>query len=115
MADRTLIVARTNIANLPHIAELFAESDSTELPQVLGVRHRSLFSYRDLYFHFVEFGGDHREALASAAGRADFAELSRKLRPYVEPYDPAAWRSPADAVSTEFYTWSPETGPDPRS
>ena len=114
MVDRVLIVARTSEGNIPQIAKLFAESDSTDLPALLGVRNRSLFAYRDLYFHFVEFDGDHRAALARAAGREDFRELSRQLRPLVDPYDPATWRSPADALSHEFYTWTPQSGPEVR-
>jgi hypothetical protein len=113
MVDRALIVARTSEANIPQIAKLFAESDDSDLPTLLGVRHRSLFSYHDLYFHYVEFDGDHKAALAKAAGRDDFKELSVRLRPLVDPYDPS-WRSPADALSAEFYTWTPQSGPEIR-
>jgi hypothetical protein len=110
MTDRALIVARTTVASLPSIAEAFARSDESELPHLLGVRRRSLFSYRDLYFHFVEFEGDRRAAMSLAASRPDFTELSRQLRPFVEPYDPESWRSPADAMSVEFYSWTPDSG-----
>jgi hypothetical protein len=96
--------------NAPNIAGLFAESDSGELPKLLGVRRRHLFAYQDLYFHYVEFEGDHKAALRAAAGREDFAEVSRKLRPFVDPYDPAAWKSPADALAVEFYSWTPDAG-----
>jgi hypothetical protein len=110
MNDRALIVARLRPDSTQRIAELFEESDSGELPGLLGVRRRHLFSYRDLYFHYVEFDGDHRAALKAAAGRQDFADLSTKLRPLVDPYDPAAWQSPADALAAEFYSWSPRDG-----
>ena len=110
MADRSLIVARIDPADAPHIARLFAESDSTELPHVLGVRSRHLFHYQDLYFHLVEFGGDRHEALRRAAGRSDFRALSDALGPYARAYDPRTWRSPADAMATQFYSWSPAGG-----
>jgi Polyketide synthesis cyclase len=110
MSDRALIVARTKPENTAEIARLFAESDSGELPVLLGVRRRHLFGYRDLYFHYVEFEGDHRSALRAAAGREDFAELSRRLHPFVDPYDPATWQSPADALAVQFYSWTPEGG-----
>lgn len=110
MTDRALIVAKLHPDSLQRIAELFAESDSGELPRLLGVRSRHLFSYRDLYFHYVEFAGDHRAALKAAAGRQDFTELSAALRPLVDPYDPETWSSPADAVATGFYSWTPDEG-----
>jgi len=111
MVDRSLIVARIDPAHTAEIARLFAESDATELPHVLGVRSRHLFNYRDLYFHYVEFEGDRHEALRAAAGRADFQRLSRDLSPYARAYDPATWRSPADAMATEFYSWAPAAAP----
>ena len=36
------------------VAEIFTESDRTELPGIIGVRHRSLYSLDDLYVHLVE-------------------------------------------------------------
>jgi hypothetical protein len=111
MNDRALIVARLRPDSSKSIAELFAESDSGELPGLLGVRRRHLFGYGDLYFHYVEFEGDHRAALKAAAGRQDFADLSTALRPLVDPYNPDTWRSPADALATEFYSWTPADGP----
>ncbi|MCH5670854.1 TcmI family type II polyketide cyclase [Streptomyces gilvus] len=110
MPDRALIVARMQPENAEHIAQLFAESDSGQLPNLLGVRRRHLFGYRDLYFHYVEFEGDHRSALRDAAGREDFQELSRRLRPLVDPYDPDSWKSPGDALAVEFYHWTPDGG-----
>lgn len=110
MSDRALIVARMQPENAQHIAQLFTESDSGDLPTLLGVRRRHLFAYRDLYFHYVEFEGDHHSALRDAGGRTDFQDLSRRLRPFVDPYDPDAWKSPADALAVEFYSWTPDGG-----
>lgn len=110
MPDRILIVARLAPGSAGEVARLFAESDSGELPHVLGVTRRELFTYRDLYFHHVEFSGDADEALRTARGREDFQQLSKELSPYVTPYDPATWRSPADAVAQRFYQWTPTGG-----
>ena len=112
MSDRSLIVARLNPGGSRGIAKLFAESDSGELPRLLGVRRRHLFAYQDLYFHYVEFAGERHQALRAAAGRADFRELSVALDEHVTAYDPATWRSPADAMAGEFYRWTPEAGPE---
>ncbi|MEV4113899.1 TcmI family type II polyketide cyclase [Nonomuraea sp. NPDC049695] len=106
MNDRTLIVARLQPGAAPEVARLFGKSDDGELPQVLGVRERRLFEYHGLYFHYVEFDGDATEAMARARGRADFDKLCADLDPYVRPYDPNTWRSPADARAGEFYSWS---------
>jgi hypothetical protein len=110
MSDRALIIARMKPENAASIAELFADSDAGELPGLLGVQRRHLFRYRDLYFHYVEFDGDHRSALQAAGGREDFAELSRKLRPFVDPYDPDTWNSPSDALAVECYSFTPDGG-----
>ncbi|MFD5093981.1 TcmI family type II polyketide cyclase [Amycolatopsis thailandensis] len=105
MTTRTLIVARLEPGSAPDVARLFGASDRTELPRVLGVRSRRLYSYHDLYFHQVEFDGDAGEALRLAQGRPDFTALSAELARFVRPYDPVTWRGPADAVAGEFYNW----------
>jgi cyclase len=32
-------------------------------------------------------------------------KVSVDLKPYIDAYDPATWRSPADAMATRFYHW----------
>ena len=32
--------------------------------------------------------------------------ISNDLKAHIEAYDPATWRSPADAMATRFYHWS---------
>ncbi|SDR31346.1 TcmI family type II polyketide cyclase [Thermostaphylospora chromogena] len=110
MPDRILIVARLAPGSSGEVARLFADSDSGELPHALGVTRRDLFTYRDLYFHHVEFAGDADKALSAARERDDFRRLSEQLSAYVTPYDPATWRSPADAVAQRFYHWTPAGG-----
>lgn len=106
MADQMLIVARMAPGHADAVAALFAASDAGELPKRLGVTRRSLFRYQGLYFHSVEFAGDHREAMRIARDDPEFRQLSDQLRPFVTPYDPASWRSPADAMAERFYHWA---------
>jgi cyclase len=104
---RTLIVARLRPGHAADVAEAFAESDSTELPRLLGVTRRSLFSFHDLYFHLIESRDDLRAGLATARHHRMFTDLSTRLDEYISPYDPG-WREPADAMAREFYQWSPD-------
>ncbi|TMR09797.1 TcmI family type II polyketide cyclase [Nonomuraea turkmeniaca] len=105
MTDRSLIVARLEPGAAADVARLFGASDATPLPLELGVVRRHLFQYHDLYFHYVEFDGDARAQVGRARDRADFQRLSADLDRYVKPFDPATWRSPADAMASEFYGW----------
>jgi cyclase len=105
MIKRGLIVARIKPGCKEKVAELFAESDSGELPAMAGVRHRSLFALGDVYVHLVEIERDFDEAVADIRDHPLFRELSEKLEAYIEPYDPATWRSPKDAMADEFYSW----------
>ena len=107
MTSRLLIVARMDPACAPHVAELVSASDATGLPGDLGVLRRDLYTYHGLYFHHVEFAGRPDAAMAAARERVDFRRLSEDLEPYVRPYDPRTWRSPADAAAAPFYTWAP--------
>jgi hypothetical protein len=111
MSDSTLIVARMAHGSAARVAELFRVSDeSTDLPRALGVRRRSLFHYHDLYFHLVDFAGPAAEAMRGAPNLPDFQRLSKDLAPFITPYDPATWRSPADAMGTEFYRYEAAVG-----
>jgi polyketide synthesis cyclase len=106
VTNHSLIVARLEPGAAEHVARLFAASDAAgDLPRSLGARRRHLFQYRDLYIHYVEFDGSAGQALSTARQRADFRQLSKELDDFVKPYDPATWRSPADAMAREFYAW----------
>ena len=37
------------------------------------------------------------------------AEISKKLEPYIQPYNPATWKSPKDATAREFYSWDADS------
>jgi cyclase len=102
----TLIVARMAPADAGHVAKMFADFDDTDMPDRMGTRRRQLFSYRGLYFHLQDFDADVGEDRIEGA-KADpaFIDISAKLKAYIEAYDPATWRSPADAMATRFYHW----------
>ncbi|MGI5196246.1 TcmI family type II polyketide cyclase [Streptomyces sp. CA-288835] len=111
MADRILIVARMEPEKAREVAAVFEASDRTSLPADLGVTRRELFHYHDdLYFHLVEFEGEADRAMAAARVREDFQQLCADLDPLISPYDPATWRSPADAMATSFYRWTAKEG-----
>ncbi|GLY22170.1 TcmI family type II polyketide cyclase [Micromonospora sp. NBRC 101691] len=102
--DRSLIVAKVLPTAEPRVAEIFAESDATELPRLAGVRHRSLYRLHDLYVHLLETEQAGEGAVETARRHPEFTRISDRLRPYVSPYLPT-WRSPRDAMARCFYRW----------
>ncbi|MFJ9320924.1 TcmI family type II polyketide cyclase [Streptomyces globisporus] len=102
----TLIVARMDPDSSIDVAGRFAEFDRTDMPHRMGTRRRQLFAYRGLYFHLQDFDGDNGGDLIEEA-RTDprFVRISEELKPFVQAYDPATWRSPADAMAGRFYHW----------
>jgi cyclase len=105
MITRGVIIARMKPGAKDRVAELFAQSDAGDLPALAGVRHRSLFLLGDVYVHLVETDRDLEGAVAEVRDHPLFRELSAALEAYIEPYDPATWRSPKDAMAEEFYSW----------
>lgn len=102
----TLIVARMEPGSSPDVARLFGAFDETEMPHMMGTRRRQLFSYRGLYFHLQDFDADNGgERIEEAKLDPRFVGISEDLKPFVQAYDPATWRSPADAMATRFYRW----------
>ncbi|POX63182.1 TcmI family type II polyketide cyclase [Streptomyces sp. Ru62] len=102
----TLIVARMEPGSAADVATLFGEFDRTDMPHRMGTRRRQLFHFRGLYFHLQDFDSDdggHRIEEAKLDPR--FVRISEDLKPYIEAYDPATWRSPKDAMATRFYHW----------
>jgi cyclase len=100
-----VIVARIRPWAREKVAELFTQSDAGQLPRLAGVRHRSLYMLGDLYVHLVETDEDVDGAIDGIRDHPGFREISAKLEPYIEPYDPETWRSPKDAMAVEFYRW----------
>jgi cyclase len=102
---RTLIVARMRPGSGEDIAELFARSDRTELPGLVGVRARSLFQFGSLYLHLVEGDRPIGPAVGAVRDHPAFRQLCADLEPHVSAYDPQTWRGPSDAMAQEFYRW----------
>ncbi|MEV5708050.1 TcmI family type II polyketide cyclase [Actinoallomurus sp. NPDC052274] len=105
MPNRTLIVARMEPDQADAVAKLFAESDATELPHMVGVSRRTLFRFHDLYFHLVEAEDDVTPNLYKARSHPLYVDLSERLTNHVRPYDPD-WKEPKDAMAQPFYVWS---------
>ncbi|AXE89729.1 TcmI family type II polyketide cyclase [Streptomyces sp. Go-475] len=102
----TLIVARMDPGSSDDVAKIFADFDGTEMPHRMGTRRRQLFQFRGLYFHLQDFDTDNGgELIQEAKDDPRFIRISNDLKPYIEAYDPATWRSPADAMASRFYTW----------
>jgi cyclase len=107
MVKRGVIVARIKPGSEQKVAEIFAESDATELPKLTGVRHRSLFVLEDIYIHYVEMDEQFESSVDKVRNHDLFRDISKKLEPYIQPYNPATWKSPKDATAREFYAWEP--------
>jgi cyclase len=103
-----LIVARMNPGSNAEVAELFTQFDASDMPHRMGTRRRQLFSYRGLYFHLQDFDDrDGGERIQHARTDPRFVQISDDLKAFITAYDPATWRSPADAMAERFYTWPP--------
>lgn len=107
---RTLIVARLQDArDTAGIAETFAMSDATDLPHMVGVTRRTLFSFHDLYFHLVEAEEDIGPNLYKARSHPLYQDINERLKSFVWPYDPD-WKEPKDAMAAPFYIWTADKG-----
>lgn len=104
--NRSLILARIVPDAEREVAEIFADSDRTELPRVAGVRHRSLYRLGDLYVHLLETEEVGAAAVEQARQHPEFARVSERLSQFITPYL-STWRSPKDAQAQCFYSWEP--------
>jgi cyclase len=103
----TLIVARMTPGSGESVTRLFEEFDRTDMPERMGTIRRQLFSFHGLYFHLQDFESDDGgAAIEKAKEEPLFTAISADLRPHIAAYDPATWRSPADAMAQRFYLWS---------
>lgn len=101
---RTLIVARMDPADTDAVAKVFADSDASDLPGLVGVARRTLFRFHDLYFHLVEADEDITPNLDRVRSHPRWNEVNTRMAQFVRPYDPG-WREPRDAMATPFYVW----------
>ena len=49
------------------------------------------------------------QAIEEAKSHPLFVGISETLKAHIGAYDPATWRSPADAMATRFYHWEKES------
>jgi len=85
------------------VANLFADFDSGEMPDLMGTRRRELFHYRGLYFHLQDFDDDHGgTAIESAKTHPSFVRISADLKAFIEAYD----RRPGGRRRTRWRTAS---------
>lgn len=101
----TLIVARMAPEHAGDVADLFGRFDETDMPSRMGTLRRQLFSYQGLYFHLQDFASDGASSIDRHRSDPLFVKISADLKAFITPYDPATWRSPADAMATRFYEW----------
>jgi cyclase len=107
MMHSTLIVARMLPQSAEEVARIFGEFDRTDMPDLMGTRRRELFSYNGLYFHLQDFDSEAGgSAIEETKTHPLFVQVSADLKPYIEAYNPATWRSPKDAMATRFYHWA---------
>jgi cyclase len=106
---RGLIVARIKPGSEEAVAQIFADSDRSDLPQLAGVKHRSLFVLDDIYVHYVETAEDFEAAVDEIREHPLFKDISARLDDHITPYDPETWRSPKDATAREFYSWDSDS------
>jgi cyclase len=104
---QTLIVAKMHSSNADAVADIFAESDATDLPRMIGVRRRTLFRFHDLYLHLVQADEDIYPALSRARSHELYNQINSRLSEFISPYDPN-WKEPKDAMATPFYEWTPD-------
>jgi cyclase len=112
MVKRGVIVAKIKPGSEKQVASIFAESDASELPAITGVRHRSLFVLDDVYIHLVETDDDFESSVEKVRDHSLFKDISKKLEPYIQPYNPETWKSPKDATAREFYSWDANPAED---
>lgn len=105
----TLIVARHVPGSESEIARLFAESDATELPHLIGVRTRRLYTFHDIYIHMVQADRPVGEALEKNRGNPLFKQISEALDEYVTPFE-GKWGSVHQASANQFYHWDRDRG-----
>jgi hypothetical protein len=102
--SRLLTVSRIIPGSEGRVAQIFAESDETELPRLTGIRHRSLYCLHDLCVHLVETIDVDAHALAEARSHPLYHQVNQRLSAHTSPYLPT-WCSPRDAIAGCFYSW----------
>ncbi|SCL24873.1 Polyketide synthesis cyclase [Micromonospora pallida] len=105
--SRLLIISRIVPGTEAQVADIFADSDATDLPAMTGVRHRSLYCLHDLCVHLMETDIN-PDAIADARTHPLYQQVNQRLAAHTTPYLPT-WRSPRDAIAGCFYRWDATT------
>lgn len=108
MVFRSVIIARIVPGSERTVGDVFGYYDERTRPQDLGVIGRTLLSLHDLYIHVIERNVDPKVS-GKTRGLPAFQAIAEKIAPYVTPY-PRNWKTPADSVAKEFYSWVPPNG-----
>ncbi|MGC4892527.1 TcmI family type II polyketide cyclase [Micromonospora sp. DT31] len=108
--SRLLVVSRIVPGAQGRVAQIFAESDTTELPHLTGVRHRSLYHLHDLCVHLMETVDVAPDLAAELHGHPLYERVNQRLSAHTAPYLPT-WHSPRDAVAGCFYSWDAAGSP----
>ncbi|MFG3680444.1 TcmI family type II polyketide cyclase [Micromonospora chalcea] len=110
--SRLLVVSRIVPGAQGRVAQIFAESDATELPHLTGVRHRSLYYLHDLCVHLMETVDVAPDLTAELRDNPLYEQMNKRLSAHTSPYLPT-WDSPRDAVAGCFYSWTAAGTPAP--
>ena len=90
----------------PKVATLFSEFDSSELPALIGLRRRPMYSYYDLHINVLDFSQEPDAARIEALkGDPRVERHVRRLNDLVAPLRPEGWRDVADSAASPFYLW----------
>ncbi|MER6386321.1 TcmI family type II polyketide cyclase [Streptomyces sp. NPDC001250] len=107
-------VSKMDRNSIPEVSRLMAEFDSTEIPGLIGLHRRQLFIHHDISVHLYDFvEKSDPAALEKVKSDPRMAQLSIDLQPFVAPYEPETWKSPADSAASCFYGWEGEQVEDP--
>lgn len=106
--QQVMIIAKMRSEDAPAVADIFSRSDSTSMPEEIGVQSRSLYRFHGVYVHLIDFARPTGDAMRTAAQLPSFRSVSDELRPFIQAYDPG-WQSPLDAMADRFYHWTSPT------
>ncbi|MEU1753220.1 TcmI family type II polyketide cyclase [Micromonospora matsumotoense] len=112
--SRLVIVSRIIPGAEGRVAQIFAESDATELPGLTGLRHRSLYRLHDLCVHLMETTEVDLDTLVTAHHHPLYQRTNERLSAHTSAYLPT-WRSPRDAPAGCFYSWDVSDAPSPEA
>ncbi|WP_158754627.1 TcmI family type II polyketide cyclase [Streptomyces sp. NRRL F-2580] len=107
---RTMVtVAKMDQNSIPEVSKLFAEFDSTEIPNMIGLRRRQLFIHDDIQIHLYDFAEkSDQAALEKVKTDPRMGRLAIDMKVFVTPYEPETWNSPADSTAFCFHDWEGE-------